>query len=48
MKKFGFTRKILDGFHDFVSEQPVLESQRLFEEKRQCSLDVKQKHTFYR
>ena len=52
-----FFVKILDDFHDFVSEfflfpeenqQPVLGGNRFSEEKWQFSLDVKQKHTFYR
>ena len=52
-----FFVKILNDFHDFVSEcvsfsdenqQPVLGSNRFSEEKWQFSLDVKQKHTFYR
>ena len=52
-----FFVEILRGFHDFVSEcvsfqrknqQPVLGGQRFSEDKWQFSLDVKQKHTFYR
>ena len=48
----NFVVKILDDFHDLVSEceeiqQPILRSHRFSEEKRQFSLDVQQKQTFY-
>ena len=56
MKTFGFTRKILDDFHDFILEmclfpeenqQPSLGGHRFSQEKWQFSLDQKQKHTYY-
>ena len=52
-----FFVEILDDFHDFGSEcvsfqrkinNPVLRGHRFSEDKWQVSLDVKQKHTFYR
>ena len=52
-----FFVKILDDCHDFVSEcvsfqrkinNPFWEGNRFSEEKYQFSLDVKQKHTFFR
>ena len=52
-----FFVKILVDFHDFVSEcvsfqrkinNPFWGSNRFSEEKSQFSLDVKQKHTFFR
>ena len=57
MKKFEFTRKILDDFHDFVSECVSFQRKinnpfwvvTVFPKKSgQFSLDVKQKHTFYK
>ena len=57
MKKIGFTRKIIDDFHDFCfgmclfpkeNQQLVLGSNRFSEEKWQFSSDVKQTYTFFR
>ena len=52
----NFFVKILDDFHDFVSEcvsfprkiNNPFWGNRFSEEKSQFSLDVKQKHTFFR
>ena len=56
MKKFGFTRKILDDFHDFISEcvsfpkkinNPFWGLTVFSKEKWQFSLDVKHKLIYY-